>query len=172
MNKKYQVFVSSTYTDLKDERQACVQAILTAGHIPAGMELFSVGSETQLDIIKQWIDESDIYVLLLGGRYGSIEPKSGFSYTEIEYRYAVENNKPVFAIIMSDELLNKKVKSTGKEVLELESSQKYKKFKELVLSKISKFFNNDDQLQLAVLQSLHDIQSRYTLTGWVTQLNL
>lgn len=41
MNKKFQVFVSSTYSDLRNERQACVQAILTAGHIPAGIELFS-----------------------------------------------------------------------------------------------------------------------------------
>jgi len=39
--KKYQIFVSSTYEDLKDERQAAVEAILLAGHIPAGMELFS-----------------------------------------------------------------------------------------------------------------------------------
>lgn len=35
--KKLQVFVSSTYVDLKEERQAAVEAILNAGHIPAGM---------------------------------------------------------------------------------------------------------------------------------------
>jgi hypothetical protein len=40
--KKLQVFVSSTYTDMHEERQAAVEAILTAGHIPAGMELFTV----------------------------------------------------------------------------------------------------------------------------------
>ena len=45
MNKKLQVFVSSTYTDLIEERQAAVQAILDAGHIPAGMELFKLGME-------------------------------------------------------------------------------------------------------------------------------
>ena len=38
MTKKLQVFVSSTYTDLIEERQAAVQAILDASHIPAGME--------------------------------------------------------------------------------------------------------------------------------------
>jgi hypothetical protein len=56
--KKLQVFVSSTYIDLKEERQAAVQAILTAGHIPAGMELFSAGDQSQMDVIKRWIDES------------------------------------------------------------------------------------------------------------------
>lgn len=69
--KKYQVFISSTYTDLLDERQAAVEAILQAGHIPAGMELFTSSNQSQWDIIKRWIDESDIYMLILGGRYGS-----------------------------------------------------------------------------------------------------
>ncbi len=75
--KKLQVFVSSTFTDLIKERQAAVEAILTAGHIPAGMELFTAGDESQMEVIKQWIDESDVYLLILGGRYGSIESVSG-----------------------------------------------------------------------------------------------
>lgn len=51
MNKKYQVFVSSTYEDLKNERQEIVEAILDAGHIPAGMEIFG-GAGTIIDTIK------------------------------------------------------------------------------------------------------------------------
>src|SRR5438067_6382584 len=88
IRKRLQVFVSSTFSDLIRERQAAVEAILTAGHIPAGMELFTAGDESQMDVIKQWIDESDAYLLIMGGRYGSVEPKSGKSYTHIEYEYA------------------------------------------------------------------------------------
>lgn len=73
MEKKYQVFISSTYTDLIEERQKAVEAILNAGHIPAGMELFHAGDETQKDLISEWIEDSDIYVLILGGRYGSLD---------------------------------------------------------------------------------------------------
>ena len=69
--KKLQVFVSSTYKDMLEERQAAVEAILTAGHIPAGMELFAAGDESQFQAIRTWIDESDVFLLLLGGRYGS-----------------------------------------------------------------------------------------------------
>ncbi len=87
--KKLQVFVSSTYLDLREERQAAVEAILKAGHIPAGMELFTAGSDSQLDTIQRWIDESDVYMLILGGRYGSLDPKTALSYTELEYDYAV-----------------------------------------------------------------------------------
>lgn len=61
MEKKYQIFISSTFTDLRDERQAAVEAILRAGHIPAGMELFTSTNKTQWDVIKKWINESDIY---------------------------------------------------------------------------------------------------------------
>lgn len=167
MKRKLQIFISSTFSDLITERQACVEAILRAGHIPAGMELFSAGNESQLDIIKRWIDDSDVYMLLLGGRYGSIEPKSGLSYTEIEYRYAVELGKPLFALIMTDTALDQKVKANGKESLELEQPQKYKEFKKLVLSKISKYFSIESEIKLAILESLIDIQNRNSLTGWV-----
>ncbi|QEL18880.1 hypothetical protein PX52LOC_05922 [Limnoglobus roseus] len=62
--KKLQVFISSTYVDMRKERQAAVEAILEAGHIPAGMELFAAGGEAQLKIIHRWIDDSDVFVLL------------------------------------------------------------------------------------------------------------
>jgi Domain of unknown function (DUF4062) len=62
MKRKLQVFISSTYLDLIEERQAAVSAILKAGHIPAGMELFTAGDKSQLDTINSWIDESDIYI--------------------------------------------------------------------------------------------------------------
>lgn len=41
-DKKLQIFVSSTYTDLKEERQAAVEAILSSGNIPAEREIFKV----------------------------------------------------------------------------------------------------------------------------------
>src|SRR5271165_5972129 len=103
--KKLQVFVSSTYSDLRDERQAAVEAILSAGHIPAGMELFAAGDESQMEVIQQWIDESDVYLLILGGRYGSIDPVSGKSYIQLEYEYALRMQRPFFACVISDTAL-------------------------------------------------------------------
>jgi len=67
VKKKLQVFISSTYTDMRAERQAAVEAILRAGHIPAGMELFAAGDESQLETICRWIDDSDVFMLILGG---------------------------------------------------------------------------------------------------------
>lgn len=167
MKKKLQVFVSSTYTDLKEERQAAVEAILKSGNIPAGMELFTAGDKSQLETITRWIDDSDVYMLILGGRYGSIEPLTGNSYTEVEYDYAKSNKKPLFAVVISDKYKDDKVKKDGVSVIEQDNQSKYNSFKEKVLSNISSFFDSPKDIKLAVHETLADFKDRFEFTGWV-----
>lgn len=168
MNKRLQVFVSSTFTDLIEERQSAVSAILKSGHIPAGMELFTAGDRSQLEIIKRWINESDVYMLILGGRYGSIEPESGLSYTELEYNYALEIEKPLFACVINDASLEEKVKNQGTGVMEKENPHLLKSFKGKVLSNMSAFFDDCKDIRLCVLESLPEISSTRELSGWVS----
>ena len=52
MDKRYQVFVSSTYADLKDERRRVIQAVMELDCIPVGMELFPAADEEQFEFIK------------------------------------------------------------------------------------------------------------------------
>ena len=168
IKRKLQVFISSTYRDLKSERQAAVEAILKAGHIPAGMELFSAGNESQMETIRRWIDESDIYMLILGGRYGSVEPKTALSYTELEYDYAVSEGKPVFAVVITDAGLDQKVKADGKDALESENPKELKLFRDKVLSRISSFFGDAKDIKLAVHETLADFQVRHKFVGWIS----
>ncbi len=168
MEKKLQIFVSSTYTDLIEERQAAVEAILQSGNIPAGMELFKSSSESQLETIKRWIDESDIYLLILGGRYGSLEPKSQLSYTHLEYNYALKKNIPLFSIVISDNTLKEKVKSFGTEIIELQNIDKYNDLKKQVLGHTSQFYNDTKDIKIHILNSIHDFEKRYKFTGWVS----
>jgi hypothetical protein len=167
MDKKFQVFVSSTYKDLKDERQAVVSAILEAGHIPAGIELFASGDKSQLETIKRWIGDSDVFMLILGGRYGSVEPDSSKSYIELEYEFANEFEKPNFAAVMQEDYFREKVKREGVDVLETDHSADHKRFKGIVTSKICKFFSNLEQLKLIVFQSLLEIERNRKVVGWV-----
>ena len=172
MNKKLQVFVSSTYTDLIEERQAAVQAILDAGHIPAGMELFKAGNESQLKTIYKWIDVSDVYMLILGGRYGSIEPVSGKSYTQLEYEYALSKNMPIFSIILEDNFLFAKAASCGKHVIfEAGNAYQYNSFKNKVESNIVKFVSNIDQIYSVIHAELNNISNdpNYNLNEWVKE---
>lgn len=98
MEKRYQVFVSSTYADLKNERQNVIRTLMEMDCIPAGMELFPAADEEQLDFIKSIIDDCDYYLIIVGGRYGSTMP-DGISYTEKEYDYAVEQDLKIIALL-------------------------------------------------------------------------
>jgi Domain of unknown function (DUF4062) len=98
MEKRYQVFISSTYADLKEERRAVIQTVIESNCIPAGMELFPAADEEQLAFIKRVIDDCDYYLLIIGGRYGSVD-ESGISYTEQEYDYAVSRGLWVIALL-------------------------------------------------------------------------
>ena len=165
--RKLQVFVSSTYINLKEERQAAVQAILTAGHIPAGMELFSAGDQSQMDVIKRWIDESDVFLLILGGRYGSIEAESQKSYTHLEYEYALEKSKALFAVVITEKCLEEKIKQHGKDVIETRNSDKLEKFRSLVCSKMVRPWNDSKDIKLAILETLSEFSRREELIGWI-----
>lgn len=168
MKRKLQVFVSSTFKDLIEERQAAVSAILKAGHIPAGMELFTSADKSQMETIKKWIDESDVYMLVLGGRYGSLEPSSGVSYTELEYDYALEQEKPLFSVVINDIALENKVKEYGTEMMEKKNPKELNMFKEKVLSNISSFFDDYKDIKLCVHESLSDFSTNRDLKGWVS----
>lgn len=101
MDKRYQIFVSSTYQDLQEERQEVMHALLELDCIPSGMELFPAANESQWSLIKRVIEDCDYYILILGGRYGSCGP-DGISYTEMEYRHALAIGKPTIAFLHKD----------------------------------------------------------------------
>ncbi|MDK8182026.1 DUF4062 domain-containing protein [Paenibacillus sp. UMB4589-SE434] len=176
MKKKLQVFVSSTFLDLKDERQKAVEGILRAGHIPAGMELFTAASKSQWKVIEDWIKESDILMLIFGGKYGTVEPESGKSYTQLEYEFALKNNIPVFALVLNDQFLaNKKSADISLKVYEHEVDkpeiEKYKMFKALVESNLVRFIGNISEISTEVVLSLNDFNSKdsdeYHFRGWI-----
>jgi hypothetical protein len=98
VDARYQVFVSSTYADLEDERRRVIQTVIELDCIPAGMELFPATDEEQFQFIKRVIDDCDYYLLIIGGRYGSTTA-DGISYTEREYDYAIERGLKVIALL-------------------------------------------------------------------------
>lgn len=169
MEKKYQVFISSTYTDLIEERQTVVEGILNAGHIPAGMELFHAGDETQKELISEWIEDSDIYVLILGGRYGSLDD-DGMGYTHWEYEKAKELCKPIFSLVLTEDYLNKKVTAGKIKATDLTYyDDKLVKFRNEVTSKIVSNIDNIAQIEAEVIKSINRIIKKRgnDLEGWI-----
>lgn len=102
MDKRFQVFVSSTYEDLREERATVIKALLQLDCFPSGMELFPAADDDSLTLIKSMIDDCDYYLIILAGRYGSLERLSGKSYTHLEYEHALAMGKPTIALLHSD----------------------------------------------------------------------
>jgi hypothetical protein len=165
--RKLQIFVSSTYKDLVSERLAAIEAILAAGHIPGAMEQFRAGDETAWEKIKRWIDNSDAYILILGARYGSLEPVSEKSYTHLEYEYALEKQKPFMALIITDDAIQRKVKEYGTDYIEMNYQDRLREFKGLVMSKHCAFWTDIKDIQVEVYKKLPEWASREDLQGWI-----
>lgn len=167
MNKKYQVFVSSTYEDLKDERKAISQALLESGCIPAGMELFPGSNRQSWDIIKKVIDESDYYLLVIAGKYGSTKKvgRNEVSYTESEYNYALSKKKPIVAFIHNDieNLPAKKVETTEK------GREKLDKFRNKVKNSHRQvsFWNDTGTLISGIKTSIQELIKNSPSPGWI-----
>jgi hypothetical protein len=101
MDKRYQVFVSSTYEDLQEERRDVMQVLLKMNCIPTGMELFPAADDDSLTLIRRFIAECDYYIVLVAGRYGSVDAR-GKSYTETEYDFAAEAGIPTLPFLHGD----------------------------------------------------------------------
>lgn len=163
MEKRYQIFISSTYSDLKDERNKVMQTIMSLDCIPAGMELFPAMDEEQFDFIKRIIDDCDYYILIIGARYGSMD-ENGVSYTEKEYNYAKEKGIPIMAFLHND------ISSIpmGKADTDTKLIKKLEKFRKTVeTGKLVKYWNNPDELNAQVAISLPKTIKVFPRTGWV-----
>ena len=162
MDKKHQVFVSSTYEDLQVERQEVMHVLLELDCIPSGMELFPAANASQWELIKGVIDDCDYYVVIIAGRYGSLGPR-GVSYTEMEYRYAVEKEKPVVAFLHGDPGA---IQSQWAEQSE-DGKVKLQAFRELVQKRVCKEWKTADGLGSVVSRSLVALRKSHPAVGWI-----
>lgn len=162
-DKRYQVFVSSTYTDLREERQQVMHALLEMDCFPSGMELFPAANEDSWSQIKKVIMDCDYYILIVAGRYGSCD-SDGMSYTEKEYQYAVELGKPIIAFLHKapGQIAAEKCEPTD------EGKHKLEKFKEaLVRQKLCKYWDPATGLAAVVITSLLQLERSKPQVGWV-----
>lgn len=161
MEKKYQIFISSTYEDLKEERDQAIKAILEMGHIPVGMEMFSAGDEEQWQLIARQIEETDYYVIIVAHRYGS-ETHEGISYTEKEYDYAKSLGIPTLGFIIEEKA------SWPSDRIDKNDAKKNKldKLKHKVKSKMVHFWTSKEDLHSKISISLIKAMNTNPRIGW------
>jgi len=159
--KKYQIFVSSTYLDLISYRKSIADEIAFKGHIPVGMEDFTACGEDLETYIKKLIDQSDYYILLIGQRFGSSIPSDdNTSYTMMEYYYAKSKDMRILPFIYNGtELLSNNDLETNKSKLELFISE--------VKKMVPQYFKNEIELNKKLSKALDNEFKNHPQKGWI-----
>ena len=160
-SKKYQIFVSSTFEDLKEERNKVFEAIYSLHHIPSGMEYFNSADDSSWKLIQKLIAESDYYIIIIGHRYGTLDSK-GISFTEKEYKYAKSKKIPILSFIR-----DRNYPVPPPFIDSGENKEKLDKFIELVKRKQCAFWLDKSDLATKVLSSLNEAFKSHERPGWV-----
>lgn len=160
--KRYQVFVSSTYADLLEERAVLTQVLPMLGCLPCGLELSPGDTASAWTSIKKLIDESDYYILLTGSRYGTLSP-SGVSYTHMEYVYAATKQKPIL-VLMHEAPETRTVELQEKTP---EGRRQLNDFRQLLQKGFVARWSDVRNLDAAVRQYLPQLIKTRAMPGWV-----
>lgn len=141
MQQRCQIYISSSYMDLIEERKIVIESVLHLGQFPMGAEFLKATNVKQFDAISKCIKESDCVILVVGEKYGSIYPDEGVSYTEAEYNYALTNGIPILVFI--------------KNIATNDVSDNLKKFREKLLTNTTvSFWNDEAELDARVSSAL------------------
>ncbi|WP_321503438.1 DUF4062 domain-containing protein [Breoghania sp.] len=163
MEKIFHVFVSSTYSDLIEERKKVSEAVAKAGYVAEGMEIFPASSQKQMSFIERVIDRCDYYILILAGRYGSLA-EDGLSYTEKEFLHAKSMGIPVLAFIRND-LENLPINKIEED---LENKQRLSTFIDSLKNEsMVDFWANPDELSTKALAALSQARVTFEGVGWI-----
>jgi hypothetical protein len=134
LDRRYQVFISSTFNDLKDQRKDAIEVVFERGHIPIALENFSARSKSDLEVIEQAIRDSQIYMLILGYRYGELIPEQDISFTEFEYKLALEANLTILVLQMRDDEIDSRRAELDRNKVddrnELNNTDKFSRFRD------------------------------------------
>ena len=158
----YKVFVSSTYEDLREERSELQKALLKLKCLPVGMELFPSADDETWDFIAKQIDDSDYYMVIVAGRYGSEAP-DGLSFTEKEYDYARKIGKRVIAFLHG----NPSSIAASKIDLDERKRKKLTKFIEKIRKSPVNFFTGPHDLAANATLSFVALRESHPATGFV-----
>lgn len=155
-SKVWKIFVSSTYEDMIPFRKAVLDAITGLEQSPIGMEHFVSSSENSLDVCLSDVRRCNLYVLLVGMRYGSIDEDTGKSFTELEYEEALRNNIPVLPFVIDEN----ECPVLPKFVDDGSNAEKLRAFKKRLNSShlVSRFKSADDLKQLVIRSVEKQIQ--------------
>jgi len=110
-DEKFQVFVSSSFKDLEAERKTAVEVVSDLTHIPIALERFAASNASDLEVIKRTLRGCQMFVLILGHRYGELVPEENLELDVIEdpgyrnmsfteYEYSIGQKLGLYTIVL------------------------------------------------------------------------
>lgn len=96
------VFLCSTYADLAEERERVLDAVRRLQLQHDSMEFFGARADRPIDTCLAEVRRSDVLVVVVGHRYGSVVPELGVSFSEAEYREGQRLGKPCLVYLRDD----------------------------------------------------------------------
>lgn len=148
------IFVSSTYEDLKNERAAAIELLDRSFHAVA-MEKFFPADHQSKAVCLVRLQKCDACVLIIGERYGSIDPIDQVSITEIEYSTAKALGIPVFPVIKVG-AVNGEWRSSETDPERLRKHQSFKSRADG--EKYRKTFQTPDQIRVEIFGAIYEYE--------------
>jgi hypothetical protein len=100
------IYISSTYVDLKKEREAAAQAIRRLGHQPVYMEDYVASPQQPVDKCMQDVKKCAAYVGIFAWKYGFIPDGYDKSITHLEYETARKAGLPCLVFLLEENEIN------------------------------------------------------------------
>lgn len=98
------VFLCSTFSDLSAEREGVLDAIRRLKLQHDSMEFFGARPGQPIETCLEEVRKSDVLVVMVGHRYGTIVPDLGISFSEAEYAEGYRLQKPCLVYLRDDEV--------------------------------------------------------------------
>ncbi|RKG29301.1 DUF4062 domain-containing protein [Acinetobacter tianfuensis] len=165
LDKRYQVFISTSGSEMQPERMILAQTLV-------GMGFFSWGLEQRTPLstafARRQIDDCDYVIMLLGSSYGE-QSVSGVGYMHLEYIYAVTKQKPIIVFKHEDPASRDEALRDAKP----EMREKFKEFSQLLQNEVDQIFTYRSlrDLEMAVRLNMSQMLERYPAAGWVRPQN-
>jgi hypothetical protein len=152
------VYVSSTYSDLREYRQRVVEVLKQAGIDPIEVEGDADTDERPLARGLAAVAACDVYLGLIAWRYGAIPPQDNpddLSITELEYRHAVRLGKPRLIFLMEEDAAG-----SSEYLYQGDAGRRINRLRtELKKRETVQFFRDPDQLAALVVTSIRHYSS-------------
>lgn len=163
VEKRYQVFISTTYPDMQSARQALMLPLMNLGLMPMSVDLHLESSHGLMPVAQRMIDDCDYFVILLGGRYGTLSPL-GLSFPHREYIFAATKRKPVLALIHDQPLsLPENAREPNRE-----GQVRRDDFARLLETKVPSYrWREERELAGLITRVMPEMMSQYPSPGWV-----